>query len=430
MTRKWWIAIAVAALAAAAVTVGIAAGRAQGSPTLQELSVAQLLAKVAAAPRTQTEISGDVAWSNGLIPGSGLSSLLGGQSSAPTSLNGLALGGSGRLWLKRGSGLRLEVQGSDGDFVVVAGKQGLWSYSSATDAATHYSLPTVRSTSASELNPQGVPADLPATIASALGRFAAIGRVTLGPQTSVAGEPCYLVILTPTSTTTSVGSLQVAVDAKTFVPLRVQVFAKGGGSAVLSAGFTSISYGRLDASLFDFVAPAGATVDQGGLPQLGDVLGGSAEAAPDSETPTASREGGDAMTLAQTKAAARRCGISLALPKTPATVLPFTGAEVSRPTATRGPIVLLHYGSGFGSIVLVESKGAGGALGRADAADGQSAAYAPGPCDDRRSTRLGAAHAAHRRRFLAAGIHRGGGSWRGLSGDARSAPRHDQVGVP
>ena len=75
--------------------------------------------------KTQTAISGDVAWSNGLVPGSGLSSLLSGQAAAPTSLSGLALGGSGRLWLKQGGGLRLEVQGADGDFVVVAGKQGL-----------------------------------------------------------------------------------------------------------------------------------------------------------------------------------------------------------------------------------------------------------------------------------------------------------------
>ena len=365
MTRKWWIAIVVAALAAAAVTVGIAVGRAQGSPTLQKLSVAQLLAKVAVASRTQTAISGDVTWSNGLIPGSGLSSLLSGQGAAPASLSGFALGGSGRLWLKCDSGLRLEVQGADGDFVVVAGKQGLWTYSSAADTATHYNLAAKRgaSASAADLSPQEVPADLPTMIASALSRLASIGNVTLGPQTSVGGEPCYLVILTPTSTITSVGSLQVAVDAKTFIPLRLQVFAKGGGSAVLSAGFTSVSYGRLADNLFEFRPPASATVDHQALPAEEDLLGSSAARKSTSDEPVASQAtSGKSLTLGQVEAAANRWGLTLVVPDRPPSTLPFAGASVSPATTAHGPVVLLHYGSGFGSVVLLESTGAGGPL--------------------------------------------------------------------
>lgn len=137
MSRKWWAVTVVAVLAVVAVTVGIATSRAQGDATLQNLSVAQLLAKVADAPKTTSAISGDISWSNGLIPGSDLTGLLSGQSSAPTSLSGLALGGSGRLWMQQGGGMRLEAQGSGSDFVVVAGKDGIWSYSSATNTAGH-----------------------------------------------------------------------------------------------------------------------------------------------------------------------------------------------------------------------------------------------------------------------------------------------------
>ena len=136
MSRKWWAVTVVAVLAVVAVTVGIATSRAQGDATLQNLSVAQLLAKVADAPKTTSAISGDISWSNGLIPGSDLTGLLSGQSSAPTSLSGLALGGSGRLWMQQGGGMRLEAQGSGSDFVVVAGKDGIWSYSSATNTAS------------------------------------------------------------------------------------------------------------------------------------------------------------------------------------------------------------------------------------------------------------------------------------------------------
>ena len=362
MRHKWRTVIVVAALATAAAMVGIAASRAHGSPTLQDMSVAQLLAKVAAGSQTQTAISGDVAWSNGLVPGSGLSSLLTGQSSAPGSVSDLALGGSGRLWLKRDSGLRLAVQGSEGDFVLIAGKQGVWTYSSTSDTATHYSLAAKRSASASasDLSPQEVPADLPATLASALERFATIGKVTFGPQTSVAGQPCYLLVLSPASTLTSVGSLRVAVDAKTFVPLRFQVYAKGDGSAVLSAGFTSISYGHLDASLFDFVPPAGATVSEQALPAAEDFLGGSATDRSVSEEPVASEAAnGKSLTLAQAETSATRYGLALVVPKASPSALPFAGATV---TATHEPVAILRYGSGFGSIVLIESKGADGSL--------------------------------------------------------------------
>lgn len=362
MTRKWGTVIVVAVLAAAALTVGIAASRAQGGPRLRDLSVAQLLTKVAVAAKSKTAISGDVTWSNGLIPGSGLGSLLNGQGLAPASLSDLALGGSGRLWLQRAGGLRLEVQGADGDFVMVAGKRGLWTYSSATDTATHYSLPVKRGASApvSGLSPQDVPADLPTTIAPALERLAAIGRVTLGPQTSVAGEPCYLLVFTPTSTITSVASLQLAVDAKTFVPLRLQVYAKGDASAVLSAGFTSIAYGHLDASLFDFVAPAGATVSEQALPAAEDLLGSSTAGKPAGERSIASqRTGGRSQTLADAEASATRHGLALVVPQAPWSALPFAGATV---TVTHWPVAVLRYGSGFGSIVLLESKGATGSL--------------------------------------------------------------------
>ena len=48
--------------------------------------------------------------------------------------------------------------------------------------------------------------------------------------------------MTPTATDTALGSVQAAIDGKTYVPLQLQVFAKGDTSAVLQFGFTSVSY--------------------------------------------------------------------------------------------------------------------------------------------------------------------------------------------
>lgn len=351
MSRKWWAIIVVAVLAVAAVTVGIATSMAQGTTSLQSLSVAQLLAKVSDASKSTTAVSGDITWSNGLIPGSDLTGLLGGQSSAPSSLSSLALGGSGRIWLQQGTGLRLESQGSGSDFVVVAGKNGLWSYSSATSTATHYTPLAGASTKTptSSPSPQPSSTDPLAAITAGLQRFASTGTVAMGPQTTVAGQPSYLLVMTPASVHTTVGSVQVAIDAKTFVPLRVRVFAKGDTTATLSAGFRSVSYGHLGNSLFAFTPPAGATMHSQALPSPRGLLGSTT-----ATKPAAHQQ----LTLAAAKVKAAGYGLALAAPGTPPSDLPFTGAMVTAPSKARGATAVLHYGSGFGSVVVIESQGA------------------------------------------------------------------------
>ena len=54
--------------------------------------------------------------------------------------------------------------------------------------------------------------------------------------------------------------MQVAVDGETYIPLRLQVFSKGGTEPTLQVGFDSISFDSIDASRFAFTPPAGATV--------------------------------------------------------------------------------------------------------------------------------------------------------------------------
>ena len=227
MSRRWWAVVMVVVLAVAAVTVGIATSMAQGTTTLQSLSVAQLLTKVGDASHSTVAVSGDITWTNGLIPGSDLTGLLSGQSAAPSSLSGLALGGSGRLWLQQGSGLRLEAQGSGSDFVVVAGKDGMWSYSSANGTATHYLAPAGAVSKQQSSGPTHSQAQRtpwrPSPPACSVSPPQALSPWVRRPR-SPAG-PRYLLVMTPTSTHTTVGSVQVAVDARTFVPLRVQVFA-------------------------------------------------------------------------------------------------------------------------------------------------------------------------------------------------------------
>ncbi len=355
MSRKSLLYFLLAALVAAAAVIGVVATRAQGSAKLPSIAPATLLAKVAAAARTPTPVSGSITWTNGLIPGSDLTNLFGGQGAAPSSLAGLALGGSGRLWVQPGAGARLDVQGNGSDFVVVGGKGGVWTYSSATNTAVDYSLPSGRAAATASPSPAASAVDPLAAITSGLQRFASTGTVAVSGQQTVAGQESYILTVTPASgAQTTFGSVQVAVDGSTFVPLQVQVFARGDSTPVLSAGFTKVSYAKNATSLFSFTPPAGATVQHKALPAPTNAIGGTTTA------PASPKHA--SLTLAQAQAKATSYGLTLVVPARTAS-LPFAGAVVTPGGGGRGASAVLHYGRGFGSVVLAESSGATGSSG-------------------------------------------------------------------
>ena len=87
-------------------------------------------------------------------------------------------------------------------------------------------------------------------------------KVSLGDDTKVAGRDAYDLVLTPRTDATLVGSVSIAVDGQTGLPLRVQVIARGATSPAFEAGFTSFTPGAPDASVFAFTPPKGATVTE------------------------------------------------------------------------------------------------------------------------------------------------------------------------
>jgi hypothetical protein len=182
-----------------------------------------------------------------------------------------------------------------------------------------------------------------------LQHLASIGTVSVS-QGNVAGRPSYLLTMRPTSTTTTVRAVQVAVDARTFLPLRSQVFANGDGSAVLSAGFTSVSYGRLRSGLFSFTPPTGTTVRRQTLPSPNALFSSATAAKPKS---------GGTLTLPRLTSRARALGLALVLPDQRALPrsIAFTGASLIAGWKSHGATAVLRYGSGFGTLMLVEMSG-------------------------------------------------------------------------
>jgi hypothetical protein len=93
--------------------------------------------------------------------------------------------------------------------------------------------------------------------------------VEVDGQTVVAGRDAYVLTMTPAATDTALGKIEAAIDGETFVPLRVDVMARGSDAPTISFGFTRISYDPVDDAVFAFTPPEGAkverdTIDAGG----------------------------------------------------------------------------------------------------------------------------------------------------------------------
>jgi len=370
MRRRTLALIATGAVIAVVLVVGVVTAGAKGPSSLPPITVSQLLQNIATKAQSTTAVSGDVAWSNGLLGSSSLLSLGGNQT--PAGLSSLLTGGSGRVWAQNGK-MRLEQQGQNGDFVAVANGATIWTWDSMTDTATQYTHPSGSGGAASAMPSPQASLDPATAIAALIQKLAPNATLSVSGQAVVAGRQTYTLTLTPTSPVTTFGSVRVAIDGHRWVPLRVQVFAKGDGSAILSAGFKKVSFSAISGSLFTFSPPSGATVTHKQLGKLGMALGAPVKG-------TAGKVGAGAgaaahnapLTLKQAKVQAP---FLLTPSSTPAGVA-FRGAfvtptsakaraAIAGPTAQQAtmiaalgkhPTAVLDYGTGFGTVLVVESK--------------------------------------------------------------------------
>jgi hypothetical protein len=87
-------------------------------------------------------------------------------------------------------------------------------------------------------------------------------RVSTDGTAVVAGRSAYELRLEPRDTGSLVGSVRIAIDGKTHVPTRVQVFARGADKPAFEVGFTSFEPSDPPASVFRFNPPPGTTVTE------------------------------------------------------------------------------------------------------------------------------------------------------------------------
>jgi hypothetical protein len=258
--RRVGLVVVVAALVVAAI--GVVAVRADPAPNLPPIAGDQLLASTLAALARPFTISGEVDTRFDLgipqIP----SSVRGGAGGGALSALALATGDQRYKVWRSADGVRIAhlLDLSEEDLVVST--SDAWFWDSSDMSAVHFGVPGMMLGQAAPAAAALHDADFLAFARRALGALAPYADVSVDTTSIVAGRPVYDVVLTPTSTLTLIGRIDVAIDAGTRLPLRVQVFPRGSDAAAIEAGFTSVSFQPIDSSMFSFTPPPGTTVRQ------------------------------------------------------------------------------------------------------------------------------------------------------------------------
>lgn len=280
-----WFVPASAALAVVGGGVAIGALTAAVEPTLPPRSAAQLLVDIQTA--RLDGLSGTIVQRADLglpaLPGMGRPAS--GQGSAD--LSSLITGTHTlRVWYSGPDKVRVALLGTLGETDVITNGTDLWVWSSRENKATHSTLPAqtdrrgrgpaVPGPTAGALTPQQL-AD------TALAAIQPSTEVTTDGTARVAGRDAYELELSPRDAASRIDSVRVAIDAKEYVPLRVQVFPRGGNDPAIEVAFTQISFARPSDAQFSFNPPPGATVveQEPGQPRLGKPGAGHAGPAGD-----------------------------------------------------------------------------------------------------------------------------------------------------
>jgi outer membrane lipoprotein-sorting protein len=256
---RWAVPVGAVVVVGAAIGAGPVIAAAQGNPALPTKTAAQLLAAAGQAHKAGNlqPLSGTVVESASL----GIPALPGGRSgTSPVSL--LSGSHTARVWYGDQQHVRLALldTGSETDFI--RNGADTWQWSSAQNTATHRQLTEKPKQQQPEPKPSGAPLTPQQAADKAL---AAVGKTTtvrVDPTGRVAGRDAYELVLSPKDGQSLIGQVRIALDGRTYVPLRVQVYAHGASSPAAQIGFTSVTFTKPAAANFSFKPPSGAKVVQ------------------------------------------------------------------------------------------------------------------------------------------------------------------------
>lgn len=247
---RWSLPVGVAAVAVGA-SVALPALTASAGPALPQISARSLLSH-ALASRVDT-FSGDIRTNADL----GIPALP--EQARSSDLSQLITGtGTLRVAKSGQDKQRLAVLGSTTERDIVHNGRDVWTYDSGARKAEHRVLPAARA-SRQPSEQQVTPDQAAKRLLGAVGKDTTI---SVGRAGKVAGRDAYVLVLKPKSAQSLIGSVQVPIDAKTWMPLGFEVLPRNSAKPAVQAEFTSLSYATPAASTFDFTPPAGTKVVQ------------------------------------------------------------------------------------------------------------------------------------------------------------------------
>ncbi|MGW6980033.1 LolA family protein [Streptomyces sp. NPDC054932] len=296
---RYAVPVAVAGVAAATVALVPAFANAAG-PDLPKVTAQQLIEKVAASDVQQlsgtARITTDLGLpkiASGLLGGGGVA----GGSAHPEDKVAQLANGSHTLRVAADGPDRQRLTFLDGkdEYSLIHNGNDVWGYDSKSNEVFHEKNAEAGKGGGKEHKTGDRLAASPQKLAEEI--LAAAGPTTdvsVGETAQVAGRDAYQLVLKPKQSGSTVGTVQIAVDAKNGVPLRVQLLSAQGGKPIVDAGFTKVDFAKPSADTFAFTPPKGAKVTEGAdgagkgkddadghwkalesFPGLGDLAGGA-----------------------------------------------------------------------------------------------------------------------------------------------------------
>ncbi|MGC0338671.1 LolA family protein [Streptomyces sp. SLBN-8D4] len=258
----------------AAATIGLVPALADsGDPDLPKISAQELIEKIAASDVQQLSGTVKITTDLGLPDLGGLESSLG--SAAGPSGSGDSSADPTTKLTELASGthtLRVAADGEDrqkvsllenaAEYSLIHNGKDVWGYDSKSNSVFHTTASESDGKKKEEL--PATPKDLAQDALKAADKTTS---VTVEGTAQVAGRDAYRLVIKPKDEGSTVGQITVAVDSKTGLPLKFTLTPASGGSAVVDAGFTQVSFAKPAASTFDFTPPKGAKVEEGDAPE-------------------------------------------------------------------------------------------------------------------------------------------------------------------
>jgi outer membrane lipoprotein-sorting protein len=253
--RGRWAVPAAAVVVAGSVIAGLQIPAAEASPSLPPRTPAQLLAEINQDAKLPP-MTGTVVETTSL----GLPQLP--DASNTSSLSSLLTGShTVKVYYQDPQHFRLSLQQPMSETDVIRSGNTLWQWESRNNSVTEYAAPAhaAKHAKPAMTGPVLTPQQAANEVLQAVGKTT---LVSVQPNVMVANEPAYQLVLAPKDHRSLIGRVVIAVDAKYGVPLRVQVFAKGGSSPAFQVGYQYLSFTAPAPANLAFTPPPGAKVEK------------------------------------------------------------------------------------------------------------------------------------------------------------------------